>query len=260
MAEEEKEAEVTPQEEPQQEERELTETEQKAKELGWDPNFEGDDNKTAKTAEQFLELQPLYDDLRKKNRELKKYREEIDALKDSHKMIAKRTYDRARQDLQKEKKQAVEEGEGDKVVEIDDKIGELDKEYSEQEQKTAQQNDAGMQEAFQEWLKSNPWYENDPDLKETADAIGAKLQNDNPEVVKDPEQFLSQVTDKIKKVSPDKFSKKRTTPVEGDKGGGNSKKKHSIRSLPEEDQKVAKRIVDSGVMSEEDYVRQYNGE
>ncbi len=237
------------------------ETLQKAMDLGYNPDFEGDGSKTAKTPEQFLELQPLYDDLRKKNRELKKYKQDIDALKDSHKMIAKRTYERARQDLQKEKKQAVEEGEGDKVVELDDKISELDKEYNEQEQKTSQNNDTAMQESFQEWLKSNPWYENDPDLKETADAIGAKLQNDNPDIINDPEKFLSQVTEKIKKVSPDKFSKKRTNAVEGDKGGGGgAKKKYSIRSLPEEDQKVAKRIVDSGVMTEEEYCRQYMGE
>jgi len=247
--------------------REYTETEQRAMELGWDPNFEGDGTKTPKTAEQFLELQPLYDDLRKKNRELKKYREEIDSLKSNDKKFAKRIYEQAKKDLQAKKKTAYEEGDTDKVVEVDEELRGLDKEQ--EEFNKAPQIDNSAQEAFSEWVAQNPWYQNDPDLAAYADGAGPRVVQENPHLadsngnVINHEEFLKKVTEKTKKAFPDKFKgTTRRQAVEGDTGntGGSSKKKYTIKSLPEDERAVAKRVLEATGMKEEDYMKRYLGE
>ena len=260
MAEEEQQKEVP--ETPEESSEELSETEQKAREMGWSPEGPSDPNKRAISAEEFLDRQKLYDDLKKRGKELRQYKEELEALKESHKKIAKQSYDRALQDLKKEKKEAYDEGDTDKIVEVDEKIRQTEQERDREEQTASKQdNSEEMKEAFQNWAKENPWYENDQDLKEVADAIGHKLQAEDPNIVNDPEEFLSKVTEKVKKASPEKFKgQKRQNPVEGEKNSGGGKKKYSIKSLDEDTRRVAKRVMEATGMSEEQYMRDYLGE
>lgn len=249
-------------EEVQEEQSQLTETQQKAKEHGWDPSFEGDENKRAISAEEFLDRQKLYDDLRKRGKELRQYKEELEALKESHQKIAKQSYERALQDLKKEKKEAYDEGDTDKIVEVDEKIRQTEQERDQEQQTASRQDNTQMQEAFQSWVKENPWYENDPDLREVADAIGNKLQAEDPNIVNDPDEFLGKVVEKVKRASPEKFKgQKRQNPVEAEKGSeGGGKKKYSIKSLDEDTRRVAKRVMDATGMSEQDYMAQFYGE
>lgn len=243
------------------ESREYSEIEQKAMEKGWDPNFEGDENKRPISAEEFLDRQKLYDDLRARGRENKQLKSKLEALEQSHKTIAKRTYERAREDLKKEIAQAHEEGDTQTAIQKTDEMNQLDKEYEQSEPKA--DNTEAAREAYNEWVKENPWYENDSDLKELADDLGQGILQRDPDLQNRPDEFLQQITEKIKKAAPEKFQKpKRTSSVEGETSTkGNNKKKYSIKSLPEEDQKVAKRIVhELGTMSEEDYMKQYLGE
>lgn len=242
------------------ESREYSDVEQKAMERGWDPSFEGDENKRAITAEEFLDRQKLYDDLKARGRENKELRNKLDALEQSHKTIAKRTYERAREDLRKEVAQAHDEGDTQTAIQKTEEMQKLDREYEEQNQQP--DNTEAVREAYNEWVKENPWYENDSDLKELADDLGQGILQRNPDLGNQPDKFLEEITKKIKKAAPEKFEKpKRKSSVEGETSGkGSNKKKYSIKSLPEEDQKVAKRIIDTGVMSEEDYMKQYMGE
>lgn len=253
--------------EPDNAERELTDIEQQAAERGWDPDFQGDENKRAISAEEFLDRQKLYDDLRKRGRENKELRSELETLKANDKKFAKRIYEQAKKDLQAQKKAAYEEGDTDKVVETDERLRELDKEQEEFDK--APQTDNSAQEAFSEWVSKNPWYQNDPDLAAYADGAGPRVAQEHPHLVDtngniiNHEEFLQKVAEKTKKAFPDKFKgTTRRQAVEGDTGntGGSGKKKYTIKSLPEEERAVAKRVLEATGMKEEDYMKRYLGE
>lgn len=247
--------------------REYTEIEQQAMERGWSPDFQGDENKRAISAEEFLDRQKLYDDLRKRGRENKELRSELETLKANDKKFAKRIYEQAKKDLQAKKKAAYEEGDTDKVVETDEELRQLDKEQEEFDK--SPQTDNSAQEAFSDWVSKNPWYQNDSDLAAYADGAGPRVLQENPHLadnngnVINHEEFLQKVTEKTKKAFPEKFKgTTRRQAVEGDTGntGGSTKKKYSIKSLPEEERDVAKRVIEATGMKEEDYVKQVLGE
>jgi len=243
--------------------REYSETEQKAIQMGWNPEFEGDENKRAVSAEEFVDREKLYNDLRKRGEELRKQKEEIQALKESHKKIAQQSYDRALKDLQKEKKDAYEEGDTDKVVEIDEKIRSTEKERDDQEKQvdSSQDSNPEMQAAFQRWVEANPWYGKDIALTGAADKIGEQVQKKDPDIINRPDEFLKTVVDEVKKEFPDRFKgEKRKNPVEGEKSTGSGKKKHSLKDIPEEDRNIAKRVMEMTGKSEQDYLAEYFGE
>lgn len=250
--------------EEQSEEREYTETEKQAMQKGWDPAFEGDENKRAVTAEEFLDRQQLYDDLRKRGKENKQLKKDIEALKESHKVVAEQAYKRAKRELEKEKRQAYEEGDTDKALQIDKEMSDLDKDQEKIAKDEGNTNEAAK-EAFDSFRESNPWYDNDPELRGYAEMIGSGMINMDPEKANnDPEKLFEEVAAEVKKRFPEKFKGgrgNRSGSVEGESpSGGKGGKKRSLRDIPEEHREVAKRVIESGVISEEQYVKDYLGE
>lgn len=249
---------------------EYTETQRKAMERGWDPNFEGDDNKRAISAEEFLDRQQLYDDLRKRGRDNKRLQKAVDELRESHKIVAQQAYKRARRELEKEKREAYEDGDTNRALEIDKEMHDLD----EDQKKVTSSDDSQVDqqeyaEVFEQFKQENPWYDKDPELRGYADMIGSGMINMNPEKAQsDPENFFAEVAAEVRRRFPDKFkndSRKRGNSgaaVEGDRGGSGNRggKKRTLKDLPEEHRTVAQRIVETGVMTEEEYVKDYFGE
>lgn len=241
------------------------ETLQKAMDSGYDPDFEGNDNKRAIGPEEFLDRQQLYDDLRKRGRENKKLQKAVDELRESHKVVAQQAYKRAKRELEREKKEAYEEGDTDRALEIDKEMNDLDKDQ--EKVSSSDDNTQAVTEAFENFRSENPWYEKDAELRGYADMVGQGMIQMNPEKARnDPDALFEEVAAEVRRRFPDKFGdskgngKKRGNSVEGDTGSkGGKGKKRSLKDLPEEHREVAKRVVETGVMTEEEYVKDYFG-
>lgn len=256
-------------EEVEPEERDYSDTELEAMKHGWRPPEEfdeEDENKRFVSAEEFLDRQKFFDEIKDLKKKTKKQDEVINALKDHNQMISKRMYDQAMQDLKSQKKEAIEDGDGDKVNELDDEIQNLNEEYNSQPSVESQDEDPFV-EYFNDWVQENTWYNQDEDLKEYADAIGRRYVRNNPNA--EPSEVFSEVENKIKSQFPEKFGmekkKKPERTVQSTDRTAKSKvasknKKKTIDDLPEEVQSIANTLIRTGTISEEDYIAQYFGE
>jgi hypothetical protein len=236
------------------EEVEYTEIELEAMEHGWRP--EGVEGKRALTAEEFLDRQPFYDEIRALKKDNKKLRTSVDKLVSHQRTIAERERAAALEELKQKKAYLLENEDYEGVVEVDEQIAE-----------TKAQADAPdvnpNQEVFEEWSEKNDWYEANEEMKRYADMIGHGYGAANPGTPL--EKILNYVENEVKARFPNEFGNRRREappPVEGASRGRSrsAKARYSARDLPEADRDIMRTIVRTGVMSEEDYLKEYFGQ
>lgn len=226
-----------------------TEVELEAIEHGW--SSEGVEGKRNLTAEEFMDRQPLYDDLRSQKKQIKRLQEGQEALKKHYTAQAERDRARVIEELKAAKKSALESENYDAVVDIDDRIAET----------KAQTTETPTNEEFNNWVDENNWYNQDKEMHEYADMIGSGYAQNNPS--KPLGDVYAYVSSEVKKRYPDKFGnpqRSRATPVEGaTKGRQSTSKQYSEKDLPEQDRQIMQTIVRSGAMSKQDYLKEYFG-
>lgn len=237
------------------EEQEYSEVELEAIEHGWNP--EGVEGKRNLSAEEFMDRQKFYDDIRALKRENKATREQLDALKKYQGMIREKERERVINELKAKKKLALESEDYDSVIEIDEQMGKLHNEKEEEDTPSQTFN-----QEFEDWVDRNSWYKNDPDLKEEADTLGnAYFQRKGGNV--SPSEVFKYVEQRIKKMYPDKFEKKtagkKAPSVEGGKrsSAGKNKSKYSEADLPAEHRQIMNTLVKSGTVTKEEYLKDY---
>jgi len=248
-------------------EREYSDTELEAMKHGWRPpeEFDEDDeNKKFVSADEFLDRQKFFDEINALKKRTRKQDEIINALKDHNQKISERMYDRAMEELKSQRKEAIEDADGDKVEELDKEMQNLDEEYKSQPE--VETTDPFV-DYFNDWVQENTWYNENEDLKEYADAIGRRYVRNNPSA--EPEEVFSEVENKIKKQFPEYFgmekNKKTTKTVQSSnreaKGKATKKsKKPTLDDLPEGDKNIAQTLIRTGTITEEEYLSQYFGE
>ena len=101
----------------------LTAAEQKAMEQGWVPQdqWEGDPEQW-RPAKEFLDRGELFKKIEDQNRTIKEFKRALDDLKQHHSKTRETEYARALQALKAQKKTALEEGDADTVIKLDDQI------------------------------------------------------------------------------------------------------------------------------------------
>jgi len=225
---------------------ELSEVEQQAIEHGWNPD--GVEGKLNLSAEEFMDRQKLYDDIRGLKKQNRKLQDGIEAMKEFQTTIRKNERERVIQELKIQKKLALENENYDAVVQIDDKIA---------EQRVADEPVSNV--AFEKWVDDNEWYHQDPEMKTYADTIGAGYYQGNSN--KSVEEVYAFVSEEVKKRFPEKFGnqeRSKPNPVEGaGKGRNATSKKYSAKDLPEQDRQMMKTIVRTGTMTEAEYLKEY---
>lgn len=92
---------------PPNEVKEYSEVEQKAIEMGWDPNHEG---KTFVPAEEYVNRAPLFERIEKQNKELKELKNVTKQMADHMSSVRKESYESALRDIEDRKLQAVSTG------------------------------------------------------------------------------------------------------------------------------------------------------
>lgn len=108
-------------------------------------------------------------------------------------------------DLKKEKRAAIEDGDADKVDELDTKISGVQEAIAapKPESKPAAEDNP----ALTKWLQENPWYDTDPEMATFADAVAAQ----NPGAPY--ERVLKLASLKAREMFPDKFAHSGTPPA-----------------------------------------------
>lgn len=232
---------------------EYSEVELEAIEHGWNP--EGVEGRRTLTAEEFMDRQPLYDDLKKNKRQLRKQQEQIEALKKHMKIVDERARERAIAELKAEKREALENENYDDVIRIDEQI--------EETKNAPLVEDTPASAEFESWREENDWYDENPDMKDYADMVGTHYAGKNPTLP--PSKVFEYVTNEVKTRFADKFKNpKRAQPtaVEGAVRGRApaSGKRQSERDLPEEHRQIMQTLVRGGTMTKEDYLKSYFGD
>jgi len=226
---------------------ELSDIEQEAISKGWNP--QGVEGRRNLTAEEFLDRQPLYDKIHKSDRAVKRLQEQQEALMKHLEMLQNNVVDRTVEDLKRQKKEALEEEDHDRVIEIDEKI--IKAREAPEPPKPTQST-----EVFDTWVEENTWYEQDAKLRRYADAVGAEYAQQYGEITP---ALLNKIALEVKETFPDKFNGTRTrpSPVEGaQRGRGKARAaKYSAKDLDEDARNVMRTLVRNGTYSnEQEYI------
>lgn len=247
--------------------------EDRASEKGWVPKeeWEGDPDQW-RPAKEFIDRGELMDRISSQSRQLDKYNSKIEDLEKSltilaehNKKIAKQEYEKAIKDLKTKKAEALQYGDHDTVVEIDEQMDELKeskKEIDKAEETQPKSKNEGPHPDVVQWMESNSWYNNNLVLQGAADAIAKQYLSSNPSSADNPKEVLDYVSREIRKEFPDKFSTKRRPSGTADPAStgtaekGKGKTKYTVKHLSPEQRNVAKKFASTGVMTEQDYVDQ----
>ncbi len=237
---------------------ELSSVEQKALEMGWRPktDFEGDEDDFI-DAQEFVRRKPLFEKIDHVGKELRETRKALKALQEHHTKVKEAEYQNALKQLRAEKKVALEEGDADRLIEIDEQMAEA--KAVDVAQRTQQHQQASQPHPnFVAWVGKNQWYQSDVELRSVADQIGTAYAAKNPET--SPDDVLKYVEQRVRKLYPENFrnpNKERPSAVEGRTQTQASEKKDGISDYPltDEERKVMNTFVRQGIMSKEEYIK-----
>ena len=259
----------------QVEEKEYSTDEVLAMDHGWRPKGEwAGDPEDWVSAKEFNRRGELFARIAKYGAENREMRESLKKLFNHNRQLFDAGYKKALTDLKSQRAEAIEEGDTKKLVQVEDEIDNLKGEH----ERAIKEFDSSMAVdtsktgpneqqlvVFNQWADSNSWYGKNADLTKVADGIAqqmvakAKASGTNVDYAK----LLNQVAKEVRENNPDYFTtEKRQSAVEGGsksvvtrKPGGTGR--YSLSNIPEEEREIARTIMSSTGLKEEEYVKQY---
>lgn len=236
---------------------ELTKVELDAQSKGWNP--EGVEGKKNLSAEEFLDRQSLYDDLHSLKRHNKRLQTDLDNVITYQDRVRADEREKVVAELKTQKKDALDEGDHDRVIEIDEKLADA-REDAKTPTKPAKEE---LNEDFEEWIGDNTWYKDDSELKDDADIYGEVYWKKNP--TKTRNEVYDAVSKYIKRTHSDKFTNtKRDQQSDVEPSGGPTKRKskskdktYSAKDLSPQERSIMKTILRTSKMNEQQYLKEY---
>lgn len=208
-------------------------TEHEARTFGWVSlaEFRGGEEKWV-DAETFVKRGKEINPILKKNNELllkkldeaNRKVEEVGKVADEFRSFQKEqmaakiaAYDVQIAQLKQAKVEAVSQGDGERVVAIDDAIDVAKEEKAAakaQPEPVETKPGNTIDPILQAWIDKNEWYGKDKRLTRNANDIAAEIRAENPNLVN--QDFLDKLSEELVDTFPDKFEKKKpASPVEG---------------------------------------------
>ncbi len=250
----------------------------KATDLGYDADRYAQDDPKWKSPEEFLDfgerLNPILREnnkrleaqLKARDEQIARIQVEVTKFAKVHEETAKAAYAKALVELKAEKAQALEQGNYEEVVEIDEKIADTraaEKAPQVQQQKV-NEVPTEIQETYQAWEKENKWL-SDAELNAYAKAEGEILVAGGFDATGNNfKPFLDKVAERVKERHPEKFendNRRNASMVDGGGDGvssGGAAKKHTYASLPKEAKEACDFLISTGTFkSKEDYLKNY---
>lgn len=252
----------------------VVQQETEAKTFGWVPKeeFKGEEAEW-RDADTFLrrgkeingflrkDLEKIQRTLQSKDAEIAEIRSTMEDFRKYHNETEQRAYKRAIEDLKQEKSAAIAQGDGDKVVLLDEQLDTLKEAQRTPTAPAAQPvPDPKFAGEFQTWQEeNNSWWMKDMELTELAVDFGEILKKKNPNML--GKVFLDEVLKKVKSVHPDKFenpNRQNSAVGSSSQGGGSlGKKKKSYDNLPPEAKKACDKFTKQKLMTQEQYIADY---
>lgn len=232
----------------------LSRVQEEAISQGWVPReeFQGDEDEFIDAAE-FVRRGELFRKIESQSKELKDVKKALAGLAQHNAKIREVEYKRALDELKSQKKEALSEGDAERVVDIDEKI---DLVKDQQKQLHTQQVQEAVPEVHPElasWISKNPWYEANPEMRKFADRLGSALAGDMS-----PSDVLKEVEKEVKIRFKDKFrnpNRDRPGAVEG-AANRQGKSVEADMELTDVEKTVMKTLVDGGHITREEYLKQ----
>lgn len=233
---------------------EVNEIETRAREQGWVPKDEWTGEGKWRDAESFLDRGELFQKIDSQRRKLRELEENQKAFGSHLKTVREAEFTRAMKTLLADKKQALLDGDPDAVILADEKLAAVRAEA------TKAEFQANVQPAAQEphpdfvaWVNRNTWYNTSAPMRAFAEHVGNELQ---AEGIRDPARILKEVEAQVRKEFSHKFTnpnRDKPSAVEGGSNKGASTKESY--QLTEEQRHVMNRLVKSGTMTKEQYIK-----
>lgn len=237
--------------------------EDRALTMGWTPKeqFKGDPSKWVdaetfvKRGEEFLPFlkannRRLEQAHERSQKELAELKASLKEVRDYTSKAEERAYQRALKDLQAELDQAAAAGDVEGVRAVTDDIRKLEKEVSAPAPK-----DNEPPAYLTDWKADNPWFESDRVLKAAAIEIAQELT----EAGVTGKAQLDAVSKRIKAEFPTKFENPNRRQASAVEGAGSAPRRSGkgYTDLPSDAKAACDRWVKQGLMTREDYVKNY---
>lgn len=237
---------------------EVSPQEIKAREQGWvsKEEFEADERNEGKkwrSAEDYLERGEFLDQIKQVRRSNSELQKAIKQLAEDSFKIRDTEYKRAIAELKSQRAEAAKEGDTERIVELSDQLEELQSNKPQPQQKAPE-----MDPHIAQWIQENPEYQTDSFFRADADAAARDYLSANGDKAntEDMVQYINRRLKGNKKI--DNTPKiKTTSTVEGGTGTKTTSSKHSFDQIPEEYKGIAMNIVRTGIMTKEEYAKQF---
>lgn len=232
---------------------EMDEIDTLASEMGWRPDGKDKAGETIDAATYIRKSRDIQDTMRNHIKDQKQQigdlGNSIEDLKIHNQRVYKAEVSKLKGELatlKSEKEDAVKDGDIEKVDELDEQIDDVKEAMAEPSLKEAPVE----YPKFDEWIKTNKWYDDNPEMATYADAIADKHMGAPFERVAD------MVTKQVKEMFPDKFPGEKglaSSPVEG-ATKRIATAKFTKADLSESQKTIMKQFVRQGIMTEKAYI------
>lgn len=253
--------------------------EDQARALGWKPEaeFKGDKAKWT-DAEAFLEVHgrnngALRNALAQQAKDLAELKEHVRGMDSAHRKIfdmqikkQKEEFDQQVAFLKAQKREALRSGEHDTAADIDEQLDSLRERGPDlPDVPQTQSVTPGLQPNWRDnkilagWADRNSWFDKDEDMSAYAGAIGQKIRAENPALPFS--SLLEEVTVRVRKAFPQKFTATRRNPVEGATPGATQAATgtRTYGGLPRDAKAACDEAVSEGGITQKQWVDLYYG-
>ena len=242
-------ADETPQQTP-----EVSPAEAEARAAGWLPKEEFEANpanagKKWRSAELFLELTPLYEKIDTLHKQNKTLNQGLKAFAEHNKRIEINAYNKAKAELMRERKAALEEQDFVRAEQIRDEIDALPI----PQVPAVPDLPPEPNPVFAQWKNQNNWYTSSPDAKAWADAMGASLIQEG----KSPSEMLTELSSRARRVFPQLFENPKRNQAPAVESSGKQGKSTGGFQMTTEETAIMNRLIASGApITRDEYIAQ----
>jgi len=221
---------------------------------GWSSEYEGDNKKTAS---EFIHDGKFFKEIGELKSKNKKLSQSFDQLTTHYEKVrandlrkAETDYQEKIEQLKSEKVQALDEGDNRRVVEIDEQLRTTEKPVVD--------NINPVNADFDNWVKTNGWYDDSEFLRVEADSIGQQYYDQG----KRGTQLFTAIEKHIKRKYPNDFeneNRSRPASVEGGTNGNpkSTSGKAAIKDLTRQEREVFERFKSNGIFKTDESIQTY---